>query len=281
MEKKIDLHIHTNCSDGDNSIYEVIDMAINNKLDMISITDHDTVMAYSDEVFKYAYDRGIELVTGVEISVKYNNETIHVLGYNIDVENENLNNKLEMIRNQRHIYLRDVADKFMTLGYIVNVDSLDKIEAVTKAHIANDIINNKNNSKFLIDKFGYIPDKGEFIESMMNEGCPCFVKKKSISPVMAAEMIREAGGVVFLAHPVAYKYEDGLTDEDILRIVREMNADGIEANYIYVDKFNNVIDDREHYQKLARDNGLKISTGSDFHKIDGIHPEIGFVNYEM
>lgn len=281
MEKKIDLHIHTNCSDGDNSIYEVIDMAINNKLDMISITDHDTVMAYSDEVFKYAYDRGIELVTGVEISVKYNNETIHVLGYNIDVENENLNNKLEMIRNQRHIYLRDVADKFMTLGYIVNVDSLDKIEAVTKAHIANDIINNKNNSKLLIDKFGYIPDKGEFIESMMNEGCPCFVKKKSISPVMAAEMIREAGGVVFLAHPVAYKYEDGLTDEDILRIVREMNADGIEANYIYVDKFNNVIDDREHYQKLSRDNGLKISTGSDFHKIDGIHPEIGFVNYEM
>ena len=96
---------------------------------------------------------------------------------------------------------------------------------------------------------------------------------------MAAEMIREAGGVVFLAHPVAYKYEDGLTDEDILRIVREMNADGIEANYIYVDKFNKVIDDREHYQKLARDNGLKISTGSDFHKIDGIHPEIGFVNY--
>lgn len=281
MEKKIDLHIHTNCSDGDNSIYEVIDMAINNKLDMISITDHDTVMAYSDEVFKYAYDRGIELVTGVEISVKYNNETIHVLGYNIDVENENLNNKLEMIRNQRHIYLRDVADKFMTLGYIVNVDSLDKIEAVTKAHIANDIINNKNNSKLLIDKFGYIPDKGEFIESMMNEGCPCFVKKKSISPVMAAEMIREAGGVVFLAHPVAYKYEDCLMDEDILRIVREMNADGIEANYIYVDKFNNVIDDREHYQKLARDNGLKISTGSDFHKIDGIHPEIGFVNYEM
>ena len=158
---------------------------------------------------------------------------------------------------------------------------MDKIEAVTKAHIANDIINNKNNSKLLIDKFGYIPDKGEFIESMMNEGCPCFVKKKSISPVMAAEMIREAGGVVFLAHPVAYKYEDGLTDEDILRIVREMNADGIEANYIYVDKFNNVIDDREHYQKLARDNGLKISTGSDFHKIDGIHPEIGFVNYEM
>ena len=85
MEKKIDLHIHTNCSDGDNSIYEVIDMAINNKLDMISITDHDTVMAYSDEVFKYAYDRGIELVTGVEISVKYNNETIKALD---DVKNE-------------------------------------------------------------------------------------------------------------------------------------------------------------------------------------------------
>ena len=150
MEKKIDLHIHTNCSDGDNSIYEVIDMAINNKLDMISITDHDTVMAYSDEVFKYAYDRGIELVTGVEISVKYNNETIHVLGYNIDVENENLNIKLEMIRNQRHIYLRDVADKFMTLGYIVNVDSLDKIEAVTKAHIALDVI-----SPTIIFVFGY------------------------------------------------------------------------------------------------------------------------------
>ena len=88
MEKKIDLHIHTNCSDGDNSIYEVIDMAINNKLDMISITDHDTIGAYEEELFDYAKDNNIKIIPGVEISTKNDKCGIHVLGYNIDLNNK-------------------------------------------------------------------------------------------------------------------------------------------------------------------------------------------------
>lgn len=279
MEEKIDMHIHTNCSDGENSAYEVIDMALRNGVKRISITDHDTVLAYNSDVFKYAKDRGIELITGVEISTKYNNKTLHVLGYNIDINNKRLLNELEMIRNQRHIYLRDVAKKFQDMGYIVSVSKLDKIDAVTKAHIANDIISNKDNYKLLMDSFGCIPDMALFIESMMNNGCPCYVKKKSISPMEAAKLIRDASGEVFLAHPVAYKYEDGMDDMEILKIAKEMDADGIEANYIYIDKYNNIIDERCHYQELARKNGFKISTGSDFHKKDGLHMEIGFSNY--
>ena len=254
-------------------------MALRNGVLKISITDHDTVLAYNSCVFEYAKDKGIELITGVEISTKYNNKTLHVLGYNIDINNKKLLNELEMIRNQRHIYLRDVAKKFQDMGYMVSVSKLDKIDAVTKAHIANDIISNKDNYKLLMDRFGCIPDMALFIESMMNEGCPCYVKKKSISPIDAARLIRETSGMVFLAHPVAYKYEDGMDDMEMLQIVKEMDADGIEANYIYIDKFNNIIDERYHYQELARKNGLKISTGSDFHKLDGLHMEIGFANY--
>ena len=113
----------------------------------------------------------------------------------------------------------------------------------------------------------------------MNEGCPAFVKKETITPKEAAELIRNAGGKVVLAHPVAYVYEDNLTDKDILQIVKDMKADGIEANYIYYDRNNNKIDEVEKWNKFANDNNLEIITiGSDFHNKDGIHPEIGFIN---
>ena len=69
------------------------------------------------------------------------------------------------------------------------MNTLDKIDAVTKAHIANDVINNKNNKDNLIKYFNHIPNKGEFIETIMNEGCPCYVKKETITPSYAADIM--------------------------------------------------------------------------------------------
>ena len=80
MEKIIDLHIHTNVSDGALSPKEVIDMAVKNGAGVIAIADHDTVDAYSDELFDYAEDRNIILVPAVEISTKTKKCGIHVLG---------------------------------------------------------------------------------------------------------------------------------------------------------------------------------------------------------
>lgn len=276
--KKIDLHIHTNKSDGLLSPIEIIDEAKKKHVQTIAIADHDTVDAYTDEVYNYAKKNEIELITAVEISTKTKKCGIHVLGYNIDVNNEYFNKSLNKIRNARHDYLHNVANKLKDMNYILNVNKLDMIDAVTKAHIAMDVISNKKNKNKLLEQFGHIPGKGEFIESIMNENCPAYVKKETVTPKEASEIIRKAGGKVVLAHPVAYVHEDNLTTNEILEIINDMNADGLEANYIYTDRNDNIINETNKWNKFAEDNNLFVTIGSDFHMEDGNHAEIGLEN---
>lgn len=281
MVKKIDLHMHITCSDGSLSPLEIIDEAKNNGLDTIAIADHDTVSAYTDELFDYAKSKNINIIRAVEISTKIAKCGIHVLGYNIDINNEVLNKRLEKLRNARHDYLYNVASKLKELGYIINIEELDKVDAVTKAHIALDVVNNKENEELLLKEFNEIPSKGQFIETIMNEGCPAYVKKETITPKEAADLIRQAGGKVVLAHPVAYTYEDNLTVEDTKNILTDMNADGVEAYYIYIDRDNNKHNDIEKWKKFAKDNNKFITIGSDFHNKDGLHPVIGLLGEDI
>ena len=281
MNRLIDLHIHSNLSDGELSPKEIIDRAVNNGVSVIAIADHDTTLAYNDELFNYAKENNVKLITAVEISTRTNKCGIHVLGYNFDINNKRFTDKLYSIRNARHIYLHNVATKLKELGYIIDVDSLDKIDAVTKAHIALNIVENEDNRELLLKTFGHIPSKGEFIETILNEGCPCYVEKEAISPKEASDLIREAGGKVVLAHPVAYKYEDGLSDDDILNLVKEMKPDGIEANYIYLEKNSSKINESAHWNNFAKHHNLITTIGSDFHKNDGIHSDIGLINEDI
>lgn len=278
MKKIIDLHIHTKFSDGALSPKEVIDEAIKNGVSVISIADHDTVDAYTDELFEYSNKHNIKLITGVEISTHTGKSGFHILGYNFDLNNKVLKDNLYQIRNARHIYLRDVSIKLKKLGYYINYEKLDRIEAVTKAHIAQDIVYNKKNKKLLLEQFKHIPTKGEFIETIMNEGCPAYVKKAAVTPKEASSLIKQAGGKVVLAHPVAYFYEDNLNEIDIKNIIDDIQPDGIESNYIYIDRYDNKIDECDKWNRFALSNNLKVTIGSDFHKKDGIHPEIGLIN---
>ena len=281
MFKKIDLHIHTNISDGVLSPREVIDEAYKNSVSVIAIADHDITDAYNDELFSYAESKSIKIISAVEISTRYKKAGIHVLGYNFDLKNKVMQDKLFKIRNARHDYLHNVANKLSELGYIINVEKLDEIEAVTKAHIALDIIENDKNKEILLKEFKHIPSKGEFIETIMNENCPAYVKKETVTPKEAAEIIRAANGKVVLAHPVAYKYEDNLTEQDVLDIIKEMKPDGLEANYLYVDRNEQMIDETEKWNKFAKENNLFVTIGSDFHKKDKIRPQIGFINTDF
>lgn len=276
--RKIDLHIHTTCSDGFFSPKEIVDMAIKNNVDTIAISDHDTTDAYTEDLFNYCEKNNVKLINAVEISTRTKKVGIHVLGYSFDLNNQNFKNSLKKIRNSRHDYLHNVAIKLNELGYKLNVEKLDKIESVTKAHIALDIISNEENSKLLLNTFGHIPNKSEFIETIMNENCPAYVLKTTVTPAEAAKLIRGAGGIVVLAHPVAYAHEDNLSIQDIQKIVDDMNPDGIEANYLYVDKNNKLFNDCKIWNDFAKKNHLFVTLGSDFHYKDDIKPEIGQVN---
>ncbi len=277
----IDLHIHTNISDGALSPKEVIDEAEKNGVSVISITDHDTIDSYTPELFSYAESKNIKLICGVEISSKNEKAGIHVLGYNFDLNNKELKETLFGIRNSRHEYLHNVAKKLNELGYLVNVEKLDKIDSVTKAHIALDIVENEKNKEKLMLDFGHIPSKGEFIETTMNENCPAYVEKRTLTPKEVAGIIRKTGGKVVLAHPVAYVHEDNFTDEDILKLVKEMKPDGIEANYLFIDTNGKIIDETDKWNKFAEENKLFVTVGTDFHRKEGVYKEIGFVNTDF
>lgn len=277
----IDLHIHSCCSDGVLTPFEIVDQAKKNHVDMISITDHDCIDAYTPSFLDYARKKDISVVYGVEISTHYQGVGFHVLGYQFDLHNPKLNEKLYTLKNARHIYLKEVSKKLKELGYIVHVGELSQFKIVTKAHIASHIVQNKENEKLLLHDFGYIPQRGEFIETLMNEGCPAYVKKESITPMEASQLIKEAGGIVVLAHPVCYEHEDHINVESITHLVKEMNADGIEAIYMYIDQKNNKINDIEKWKNFALKNHLLYTMGSDFHMDDGIHPQIGLINEQV
>lgn len=281
MKNYIDLHVHSNFSDGALSPKDIINEAYKNNVNTIAIADHDTIDAYSDELYEYAKEKNIKIINAVEISTKINKCGIHVLGYNFDVKNQLLKEKLSKLRNARHDYLYNVAKKLNELNLHVNVDELDKIEAVTKAHIALDVINNNKNKDVLLKTFHHIPSKGEFIETIMNENCPAYVKKETISPEEASLLIKNAGGKVILAHPVAYKYEDNLSDNEIENLIENMKADGIEANYIYIDKNNQKINECNKWNEFAKERNLITTIGSDFHTKDNVHPEIGLINENL
>ena len=83
----------------------------------------------------------------LEISTKTNKAGIHVLGYGFELDNEEFKQRLSKIRNARHDYLHNVGKKLKEIGYILNVEELDKIDAVTKAHIALDVVNNEINKE--------------------------------------------------------------------------------------------------------------------------------------
>lgn len=279
--EKIDLHIHSTLSDGVLTPKEIIDEAVKNGVSVIAIADHDNIDAYTDEFYNYAKENGIQIINAVEISTKTEKAGIHVLGYNFNIENAFLKEKLNVLKNVRHEYLNNVAKKLKELNYFLEIKELEKIEAVTKAHIALNVINHPKNTDLLLQQFGHIPNKGEFIETIMNEGCPAYVKKNTITPQEASKIIKEAGGKVVLAHPVAYEYEDNLNEETIANLVTEMKADGIEAYYIYVDRNNNKIDEIKKWKNFADQNNLLVTIGSDFHNEDGIRPQIGLINERL
>ena len=273
----LDLHIHSNCSDGALSPKEIIDIAVKNKVTAISIADHDGTLAYTKENMDYALSQGITLITGVEMSSRLDTG-FHVLGYGFDVHNKERQASLLKLRNARVDYLYNVCKKLNALGYTIDPDKLKDIPSVTKAHISLDIINNPDNKDILRENFGHIPSKGEFIETIMNEGCPAFTLKYNITPSEASRIIHNAGGKVILAHPVCYKHEDGLDKETIKNIIVDMQADGIEANYLYVNRDNQMINEIPVWRNVARDLNVFTTIGSDFHAFDPLRPEIGFKN---
>lgn len=248
--RAVDLHTHSNKSDGSFTPGELIEYAVKKGLAAIALTDHDTV-AGLDEAIETGNRLGIEVIPGVELSCEYKSRDIHIVGLGIDYKNSSFINKLNEFIDTRELRNRKMCDKLTNAGIEVSYNKLiEKYgeSVITRAHFAD----------YMLEK-GYIKSHKEAFERFIGDTCPCYVPREKISPTQAVEFILSGNGLPVLAHPVLYH----MSMANLKILVQELKTAGlvgIEAIYsTYTSS------DERDIRRIAEEYDLKLSGGSDFH----------------
>lgn len=266
----VDLHTHTNVSDGDYSPEELLRVAEQRGVSTIVIADHDSVDGYTPELFVLAKRLGICLIPGIEMSSvdDLSQQKVHVLGININPYHKNLRNLCAELRHSREIMAEQFARKLHDHGLELNIGELiESGEIITKAHIARGVLSNSMNMKTLIANHGKLPLQGEFIEKWLNLGCPAYVPKtQPLSTKRAIEAIHLAGGVASCAHP-SFNVMKGFSFNDMKKLILRNGFDAVEAINVQYDKENSDqrFDMIQEFSEFANKSNLIITGGSDYH----------------
>jgi len=258
LKSKVDLHIHSNYSDGYLSVQEIIYYAHKRNLKAISITDHDTISALA-LAQKYCRQYGIEFINGIEISARSKNFDLHILGYFFDYHNVYLNEYVKFFQNERIKRAKKIVDRLNEIGINLTFDQVKQIAgkaSIGRPHIA-----------YAMVAKGYAKSYHEVFQNYIGDGCMCAVAKYKISPQDAISMIQQAGGICSLAHPGT-----DVSDEGIYELI-EVGLEGIETIHPRHDQ-----QQVDHYRKIAYENNLIETGGSDCHGKDKDSILIGQIN---
>lgn len=252
--KRIDLHMHSTYSDGCNTPLELLEMAKNANISTMALTDHDNILG-SKELVKYV-DRGIYLYSGVELTAKVDKGRMHILGYNIDLENEFLNKRLKEMQ-EASIYNLMLYFELLKRDYGIVIENEDietlinKDGNVGRPHIA-----------LLLVQYRYCETINEAFDKYLVDIYSKIQKiKKGLTKEECVDMILKAGGVVSLAHPSSLKMEKDELDREVAYL-HSLGMESIEIQHI-----NNREDEREYYRYLAKKYNLLESGGTDFHGV--------------
>lgn len=253
MMFRADLHCHTTCSDGALTPEELIAHAKARGLKGLSITDHDTVAAYRTAP-ACAQRWDIALGTGIEISASFLGKSVHVLGYDISINDAEL---LAFCAAQQEIRReRNAAMLERLRRYRMEISEQELSVArgtIGRVHIA----------KCMVAK-GYVPSISAAFYLHIGDGKPCFVPLKTPSVEKAIEIIHNAGGKAFLAHPHLSQPKAELLS---------LPFDGIECYYAMLPP-----EREKKWLREAEKRGLLISGGSDFHAMEGSPLGASWVN---
>lgn len=254
--KSANMHIHTKCSDGGFSPKFIIDKAVQNNIDIISITDHDTVEAYSHVPQKHT---NIRLLPGIEFSSTLDGTDVHILGYGIDVHNKSLLEILRWMKEGRKNRALKMLSKLMSLGIDVPFENVlayaGDMKLIVRPHIAAALVAGK-----------HCRTKQEAFEKYIGNDGPAFVAKPILSSKEVIKYIHDAGGIAVVAHPGKLKKPDYLYD------LVNFGLDGVEVwhpdhNAPLVNEFT----------EFTAKNGLLKTGGSDFHGEEDVHNYFGSV----
>lgn len=247
-----DLHLHTVASDGAWTAQEVVVAAAARRLNLMAITDHDSVDA-NDEAIRYAAGAGIKVVRGVELSAQWSGVSVHIVGLNLDADCSELNTALADVRAMRRERALAIASAFDDIGitgtYAGALSYASADDRISRTHFA----------RYLVAK-GHCTHPGEVFARYMKPGKPGYVPTQWMSIDRAVSLIHSAHGSAVLAHPARYdlQWHGGATQ--LLRAFKDVQGDAIEvicAAHTPADWSN--------YAAFCRSYGFKASLGSDFH----------------
>jgi len=247
---RIDLHTHSNRSDGTFEPAEVVRLAAERALDVVALTDHDTTDGLA-EALATGSVVGMEVVPGVEFSAEFDGRSVHVLCYWMDPVDAALQLELRRLREDRFRRGELMVDKLRDLGLPVEFERVRAIAGdatIVRPHIAQAMV-----------EAGFVATEKEAFERYIGDGGPAHVAKHALDPVDAVVLIDGAGGVCALAHPGMWGDQSSVPVE----LIERMAAAGMRG--IEVDHPDHSPEMRERYRTLAGELGLIATGGSDCH----------------
>lgn len=258
---RIDLHVHSSASDGVFSPAEVVRKAHANGVEVMALTDHDTVSGLK-EARKEAEKLGMRFIDGVELSVSWGGRTIHVVSLG-PKKFEPYRELSEKLSKQRDLRARTIASKFDAMGiYNTYEQALD---------LAGNGLNlSRRHFALALVQRGTVGTEDEAFEKYLRDEGPAFVKTQWMTLPEAMRFIRETEGVAVMAHPGRYNFVAPVTTIDLLEEFKALGGDAIE-----VTTGSHFEAENERYTRVALNMGFLASTGSDFHGCKPGRPEPG------
>lgn len=246
----VDLHTHSNRSDGTDPPREVVERAARVGLSAVALTDHDT-LAGVPEAMAAASREGVEVVPGIEISCEWEPGTMHMLVLFLEPGREPFHSMLDELARWRETRNQQLIERLQSLRLDI---TLDEVEAEAGAgsmgrpHVA----------AVMVGK-GLVPDLGAAFDLYLAKGRPGYVGRRRLGPEEAIGLARDSGAVPVLAHPHTLGLEPGSL-EDLLERLQEAGLVGLESHYS-----DYPLEQRLRWAERARRRGLIPSGGSDYH----------------
>ncbi len=250
VKTSVDLHVHTNASDGSFPPEEVIRLAGEAGMTAIAVTDHDNVNGLP-RALAAAKEQGVEVIPGIELSAEYKGIELHILGYFIDPKAESLRGLLEVALANREVRNRKICARLREEGIEVTMEELRQRHPGT-------VLGRPHIGLLMMEK-GYVSSVRQSFREYMGKGAKCYIPKVSMPLEQAVSRIIHAGGVPVLAHPFQYELSEPELRE-LIELVKTLGVRGMECEYARYDARQ-----RQYLCDLAAEYGLIITSGSDYH----------------
>lgn len=244
----IDLHTHSTFSDGTFTPLQLVKYAEEKGLKAFALTDHDTTEGVKEAK---SIETNVEVISGVEISTRYDKKEIHIVGLYVNENDADLNKQLKYYREKRVTRNFEILEKLNSLGVNITIDDV-------KESCTGDVISRAHIAKALVSK-GFVGSYTEAFDRYLGDNKCAYVPRETLNYEESMELITKAGGVPVLAHPLLYK----MSDTNLENMMVKLRQKGLKAVEVYYSTHSN--SDTQHIMAMANRVGLIYSGGSDFH----------------